>query len=205
MNAPAPTSKSYELYFLLDGKTFFWRNPNHSLTLTDAGLASSLTWYLEGDTGRPESRLWTDIAEVGLMAASDGSAIINHCRIRFRDGRSILITDGGDDGRRDASRAPAYRDFVRALHARLAAAPDGTIRFIAGTSESRHTTMKVLLLIATLFFIGLPLVLALIIRDWRILGTLVAGACLVWPFWKIIEKNRPRSYDPHHPPYEMME
>lgn len=209
MNAPAPpsptpTSKTYELYFLLDGKTLYWRNPNRGVTLTDAGLASAITWTLDGDMRRPESRRWTDIVEVGLMAATDGRAAINHCRIVFRDGRSILITDCGDDGRRDDSRTPIYRDFVRALHARLCAAPAGTIRFIAGTSESRHRTMKVILVIASLFFVGTPLVLLLILRDWHILGVLAAGACFVWPFWKITDKNRPRTYDPRHPPYDVM-
>jgi hypothetical protein len=31
-----------------------------------------------------------------------------------------------------------------------------------------------------------------------------AGAAFVWPFWKITGSNRPRSYDPRHPPGELM-
>jgi hypothetical protein len=50
--------------------------------------------------------------------------------------------------------------------------------------------------IAALFFVGTPLVLVFIVWDWRVLLTLAAGAGFVWPFWKVIETNRPRSYDP---------
>ena len=57
----------------------------------------------------------------------------------------------------------------------------------------------------TQFFIGTPFVLLFIVRDWRVLGSLFAGAAFVWPIWRILENNRPRSYDPRHPPTELME
>jgi hypothetical protein len=59
--------------------------------------------------------------------------------------------------------------------------------------------------IAALFFVGTPLVLAFVVRDWRVLLTLGAGAAFVWPFWKVIEANRPRSYDARFPPGELMD
>jgi hypothetical protein len=37
---------------------------------------------------------------------------------------SITVTDAGSSGRLDEARTPIYRDFVRALHARLALAPE---------------------------------------------------------------------------------
>ena len=49
------------------------------------------------------------------------------------------------------------------------------------------------------------LVLLVIVRDWRVLGPLVAGAGLIWPFWRIVQNNHPRSYVPRHPPGELME
>jgi hypothetical protein len=204
MNTPAPAAKTYDLYFLLDGTRFFWRNPNHGVTITDAGRASSIDWRPGGGFA-DDSRLWTDIVEVGLMAATDGRAAVNQCRIRFRDGRAIVVTDCGEDGRLDESRTPVYRDFVRALHARLAAAPEGTVKFTAGVTEGRHKAMQVILVIAVLFFVGTPFVLLFIVRDWRVLLTLAAGAAFVWPFWKVTDNNRPRSYDPRRPPGELME
>lgn len=201
-DASAIASTSYDLYFLLNGKRFFWRNPNCGLTLIDAGRESRLTWRTESGE---DSRRWTDIVSVTMMSGTDGRNEINSCQIQFRGGHSITATDTGSDGQLDAARTPVYRDFVRALHARLALAPEGTIRFSAGVSEGRHTAMLVTLMIGALFFVATPLVLLFIVRDWRVIGVLCAGAAFMWPFWRVVENNRPRTYDPHHPPGELME
>jgi hypothetical protein len=201
-DAPATASTSYDLYFLLDGKRFFWRNPNCGLTLIDAGLESRLTWRTESGTG---SALWTDIAAVTMTSGTDGKNEVNSCRIQFRNGHSVTATDTGSNGQLDDSLTPVYRDFVRALHARLALAPEGTIRFSAGMSETRHTVMLVTLMIGALLFVATPLVLLFIVRDWRVIGVLAAGASFMWPLWRVVENNRPRSYDPRHPPGELME
>lgn len=205
MNAPAPaasSSTSYDLHVVLDDKRFFWRNPNHGVTLIDAGRDSAILWQTESGESR---RLWTDIVAVNMLSASDGKDAVNHCRIAFRDGRSLTVTDAGPSGQVDHDRTPRYRDFIRALHARLAHAPQGTIRFSAGVSESRHHAMMAIGTIGALFFVGLPVVLLFVVRDWRVLGPLAVGAAFIWPFWKIIERNRPRSYDPRHPPGELMD
>ena len=201
--APATASTAYDLYYLLNGKRFFWRNPNHGVTLVDAGRDSAIIWRTDaGEAGR---QLWTDIASVNMSSGSDGKAVVNACLIRFRDGRTLTVTDGGPSGQVDHDRTPPYRDFVRALHRRLGAAPPGTIRFTAGFSEGRHSGLVAILVIAALFFVGTPLVLLFIVRDWRVLGVLAAGAAFVWPFWKIVETNRPRDYDPKNPPPELMD
>jgi hypothetical protein len=202
MDAPAPTSTSYDLYVLIDGQRFFWRNPNCGLTLTDAGRQSRLSWQTEAGE---DSRLWTDIVTVTMSSASDGRNALNQCRIGLRDGRAVTATDAGAAGTLDESRTAIYRDFIRALHLRLAEAPVGTISFNAGVSEGRHTAMLVIGVIAALFFVGTPLVLLFIVRDWHVLLVLAAGAGFVWPFWRIIENNRPRRYDPRTPPPELMD
>lgn len=202
MNAPAPASKTYDLHFVLDGQYFYWRNPNVGVTRTDAGRDSCLAWQSEG---RDESRLWTDIVAVTLSSATAGKEMINLCRIAFRDGRTITLTDAGADGLVDENRTPLYRDFVRALHARLVHAPEGTIAFKAGLSEGRYKALQVFFAIAALLFVGTPLVLLFIVHKWQVLGILVAGGVFIWPLWKVVENNRPRSYDPRKPPGELME
>lgn len=202
MDTPTPASRSYDLAFVLDGQRFYWRNPNAGVTLTDAGRASSIAWQSEG---RDESRLWTDIVSVTMSSATAGKEAINLCRIAFRDGRTITLTDAGANGLVDEARTPVYRDFVRALHARLVHAPEGTIAFNAGFSEGRYKAVQVLFVIATLFFVGTPFVLLFIVRRWEVLGVLAAGAIFVWPLWKVVEHNHPRSYDPRKPPGELME
>jgi hypothetical protein len=202
MTAPAPVSTHYDLHFLIDHKGFFWRNPNCGVALIDAGRDSALAWTTErGEV----SRLWTEIRAVNMISTSDGKAEVNQCRIDFRDGRSLTLTDAGSAGSVDEEKTPIYRNFVRALHARLALAPPGTIRFTAGVSESRHMVMTIAAFVGALFFVGLPLVLLFIVRDWKVLGALAAGAGFIWPLWNLVEKNRPRGYDPHHPPGELME
>jgi hypothetical protein len=205
MTTPDPTSAStaYDLYYLVNGKYFFWRNPNHGVTLIDARRDSAILWQPEkGEAGR---QLWIDIVSVNMTSMTSGKDIVNNCRINFRDGRFLVVTDGGPSGEVDHERTPVYRDFVRALHLRLAQAPAGTIAFNAGASAGRHQVMVATGVIAALFFVGTPLVLVFIIRDWRVLLSLAAGAAFIWPFWKVIEANRPRNYDPRQPPGELMD
>jgi hypothetical protein len=187
--ASAMASTAFDLYYLQNGKRFFWRNPNHGVTLIDAGRESAIAWHPEkAETVR---RLWTDIVSVNMTSATSGKDIVNNCRINFRDNHFLVVTDGGTTGEVDHARTPVYRDFVRALHLRLTQAPAGTIAFNAGASEGRHKVMTVIGLIAALFFVGTPLVLAFVVRDWRVLLTLGAGAAFVWPFWKVIEAQSP--------------
>jgi hypothetical protein len=202
MDAPAQASKTYDLHFLLNDKRWFWTNPNHGVTIVDAGRDSCLQWQEESGPGRA---LWTDIAAVTMITATDGKQEVNHCRIAFRDGCTLTVTDSGAAGTVDHDRTPVYRDFVRALHRRLAQAPAGTITFSAGMSQTRYRVMQVLMVIMALLFVALPLALVFIVRDWRVLFTLAAGAAFVWPFWKVMEKGQPRTYDPNNPPGELME
>lgn len=202
IDLPAPTAQRYDLHFLVNHKRFFWQNPNCGITIIDAGAESALEWDDEGVAMR---QLWTDIIAVTMMSATDGKDAVNQCRIEFRDGGSLTVTDASAAGSVDHDLTPLYRDFANALHRRLATAPQGTITFTAGVSEGRHLGMQIIMVIAALFFVGVPFVLLFIVQDWKVLGVLFAGAAFVWPMWKIMENNRPRSYDPRHPPTELME
>ena len=199
---PASAAKSYDLYYVIRGKRFFWRNPNHGITIIDEGRNSALTWL---DEGRECRGRWLDIAGVNLMLASDGKANVNQCEIRFSNGECITVTDTGAAGTLEEDRTPVYRDFVRALNARLAMAPQGTIAFTAGVSEGKYLGLKIVFGIAAAFFVALPFVLLFIVRDWKVLGTLAAGAAFIWPFWKAVQHGRPRTYEPKYPPEELME
>jgi hypothetical protein len=118
--APASASTAYDLYYLVNGKHFFWCNPNHGVTLIDARRDSAIVWQPEkGGAGR---RLWTDIVSVNMTSATNGKNIVNNYRINFRDGRFLVVTDADASGEVDHGRTPVYRDFVRALHLRLAQA-----------------------------------------------------------------------------------
>jgi len=118
--APATAGTTYDLYDLQNGKRFFWRNPNHGVALVDAGRDSAIVWRNDAiEVGR---QLWTDITAVNMSSVSAGTDAANNCLIRFRDGRTLTVTDAGPSGQVDHDRTPPYRDFVRALHRRRAPA-----------------------------------------------------------------------------------
>jgi hypothetical protein len=195
-------STAYDLYYLANGERSFSRSASHGVTLIDAGRDSAVAWGTEDrEVGR---QLWTDIVSVNLPD-TDGKDAVNKCRIDFRGGRFLMVTDAGITGKVDRVRAPLYRDFIHALHERLADAPEGNIRFIAGVSQRYRNAMLALGVLAVLLFVVTPAVLVVDLHEWRAIGPLTAGATFIWPFWKKIGTNRPHVYDPHHPPGEPMD
>ncbi|ABE63633.1 conserved hypothetical protein [Nitrobacter hamburgensis X14] len=204
MTEPAPdtASTAYDLHYLVNGERLFWRSASRGLTLIDGGRDSAIAWRTDdGEAGR---QLWTDIVSVN-MPGTDGKDAVSKCRIDFRGGRFLVVTDAGTTGKVDHARTPVYRDFVRALHLRLADAPEGSIRFTVGVSQTYRNVMVALGVITALLFVATPAVLVVDLHEWRALGPLTAGATFIWPFWKKIGSNRPHVYDPRHPPDEPMD
>ena len=139
------------------------------------------------------------------MPDTDSKDAVDKCRIDFRGGRFLVVTDAGINGKVDRIRAPVYRDFIRALHERLADAPEGDIHFTVGVSQTYRNAMLALGVIALLLFVVAPAVLVVDFHEWRAIGPLTAGATFIWPFWKKIGTNPPHAYDPHHPPGDLMD
>jgi hypothetical protein len=196
---PAMASTAYDLYYLVNGERLFSRSASHGVALIDAGRDSAVAWRAaDREAGR---QLWTDIVSVN-MPDTDGKDAVDKCRIDFRGGRFLMVTDAGISGKVDRARVPVYRDFIRALHERLADAPEGAIRFTCGVSPTYRKAMLALGVITVLLFVVAPAVLVVDFHEWRAIGPLTAGATFIWPFWKKIGTNRPHVYDPHHPPGE---
>ena len=190
-------STAYDLYYLVNGERYFWRSASHGVALIDAGRDSAVAWRNEaGEAGR---QLWTDIVSVN-MPDTDGKDAVDKCRIDFRGGRFLLVTDAGIDGKADRARKPVFRDFIHALHERLADAPEGAIRFTAGVSATYRKAMLALGVVTALLFVVTPAVLVIDLHEWQAIGPLTAGATFIWPFWKKIGTNRTHDYDPHDPP-----
>lgn len=197
--APVMASMAYDLYYLVNGERLFWRSAGHGVSLIDAGRDSAIAWRdKDGEAGR---QLWTNIVSVNIPD-TDSKDAVDKCRIDFRGGRFLVVTDAGINGKADRFRAPVYHDFIRALHERLEDAPEGSIRFTAGVSQRYRNAMLALGVLALLLFVVTPAVLVVDFHEWRALGPLTAGATFIWPFWKKIGTNRPHDYDPHHPPGE---
>jgi hypothetical protein len=58
--------------------------------------------------------------------------------------------------------------------------------------------------VAGLFLVVTPIVLLFVTSSWSMVWTLFAGVGLVWPLYRVMMANTPRSYDPRAVPAGMM-
>lgn len=175
------------------------------LKLSDEGVALTgdrLSWTVDGGE---DSRPLSDIIGVHLSVAH----IARHgdfgsCEIRLGGAPPLQVVGSSAFGFPADERNPVYAGFIRDLHGALAMRPPGTVRFSAGVSEGRLQVMQVMLVVTGLLFVALPLVLLLLTGDLRMLAGALAGGLLVAGLYGWAEKNRPRVYDPHRVPPELL-
>jgi len=189
-----PEPRRYDLFLRHRNGLFF--------KLTDQGVvpgADRLSYTMEGRWGYQP---YADITAINLSSAHvyrQGN--LAQCQISFRNGGMLMVSTCNARGQPDPGRHSAFYDFVNDLHQRLIASGDDRhIRFTRGNSQTRTTVLQVALAIAALLFIGLPLVLALIVRTWEPLQMLLFGVLFLWPLWQTAHKNQPGIYNPKYPP-----
>ncbi|MGJ4926285.1 hypothetical protein ACQR1I_13250 [Bradyrhizobium sp. HKCCYLS2038] len=156
--------------------------------LTEQGLS----WRFAGRTG-----LWpyADIAAIRLsfrpvsMQAKRFRADITH-----RDGRRLsIISTSWQTATLMAPQSEAYRAFIVALHARLAAS-GSTARLTAGLGRFTYRAALAIVALLAVAMAGL-LVRALIIREWSGALFLIGFAALfAWYVGGFITRNQPRNY-----------
>jgi len=199
--APAPArlhERHYNLMTregtLFDHLTF----DKQGITLDDEGLA----WHCDG---AEHSSPYSDIAGIRLeMGIVQGIGNLYTCRIQFRDDLVFYVVSTAGSGEKPGDRDAAYRDFVRDLHARIPPKDRTNIDFHAGNSAGRQMFGMITLVVATLFFIVMPLVLLLITRELSMVWALVVGSGLVIPLYRVLGRNTPRSYNPSRIPAELI-
>ena len=202
MDAPAPGDDHLHEIYLRAGKSrFYFRNPDRGVSLSD----ERITWTSDGQAnGAPLA----DIVEVHLESGGDWRNAISQCQITFADGYRIAVTNGSQYGTASDAQRPAYREFVRDLHGRLAApgfVPNrGPVRYTAGYSGARYHVVVVCGILLGIIGVALPLVLLLIVQKLEVLWVLAAGIGLCWPLARIIQTNAPRDYDPSYLPEELL-
>jgi len=199
MPTPSATAdrRSYALYYRFGPWRLALRSSDPGVTLSGDAIA----WAADG---RPREVSLRDIAEVHLQSGSVGENTIASCRLTFRDGASLVIGSNNARGLQDDEHDRAYVAFVADLHARLAALTDTPIAFTAGFGAARYRFGKVVLVVAGLFFLVTPAVLLVVTGAWSMIWTLAAGAGLIWPLYRIVMANAPRTYDPRALPAELM-
>jgi hypothetical protein len=197
MTASPRDATAYDVYLQTGNTGFYVRNRNRGVTLS----GDRIDWFAEGaSAGAPLD----SIVSVHLQSGGNWRHALRQCRIRFADGFFLMITDGNDKGLPDPAQAPIYRDCVRDLHARLAAAGPGAIRFSAGYTGGRYHVIMACAILLGLIGVGLPLMMVLITGEIRALVAALGGGALCWRLVQMMEANAPRSYRPDALPHELL-
>lgn len=198
LNLQAQHSQAYDVYFTVSGGPRFvlWLK-NHDITVGDRDISYSVD-------GNVQRMAFGDIATVHLSSGTVGEDVIDQCKIALNSGDTITVSNATPGGLPNKEQTQAYRDFVRDLHGRLAASDHGRISFMAGMSGARYKGAFVVIVIAGLFFVVTPLVLAMITGDVHALILMATGVFFVWPFMRMLSNNTPRYYTPDALPDELI-
>lgn len=194
---PAPP-RHYSLFVSEVAQRMFWKLRDEGVSLSAEGIS----WHANG---APRSRAWNEISGINLATGyvhKQGS--VYACTITFRDSSLLIVRSVSAWGHVDEEREPVYREFVETLHARLARPEFSEVKFFAGSTATRALGLKVVLGIATLFFVGLPLALIFFAPPLEVLFILAAGAAFVWPLWRSAQANEPRAYSPNALPDDLL-
>ena len=186
----------YDVRFAVPGGRFF-RRPYHGVALSDDAIA----WMVEE---RTDSAPLDSIAAVHLDTAGTPQFVIKQCKITFANGVPLTVSNINSTGRPDDKMTPVYRDFVRDLHATLAARHQDGVHYTAGLAPWRYKGLFVTSIVAGLMFVATPLVLLAIEADLTTLGLLAAGVGLCWPLAIMLRNNKPRDYTPDRLPEELL-
>lgn len=187
--------RSYDLY-LSSGLSFHWSNPNHGVTLTDGKIA----WIIDDDQREAQ---FSRIVEVRLQTGGNAQDLIAMCKITFVDGYFLTVYNGSAMGLPDDAQAALYRDFVGDLHRRLVASKTN-VDYIAGFSEGRYHIVLPASILLGLLVVALPFVLLLVTGEIKVLFLLIGGVWLFWPMYKMVQANKPHTYDPTHLPSALL-
>jgi hypothetical protein len=196
MLSPSPANpRTYNVCFSVDGRHLF-RKLDHGITLSNNDIA----WTTDDATTEMP---FSDIVAVHLKSTGQ-STIVDRCTITFADGNALSVVNSDPGGFADRERGPIYRDFVRDLHARLAAGSYTEIRFIAGVPRWRYQGMLAATIVAALFCSVGGLWFFLTFGDLKGLAILVAGGYACWKFGRTTLANAPRNYAPDHLPEQLL-
>jgi len=189
---PPRIPPSYDVCFYINSRGFL-RRLDQGITLN----ADSIAWTA-ADGGTTEMAFGNIVA---INLKSSGSrVIVDQCAITFADNTVLTVVNSNPGGYGDRERAAAYRDFVAALHAPLAAGPYTGIRFTAGISRDRYVATLALLAVLGLGFSLGGFAEFRMTGDWRGFGLILLGGYFCWRHGRKALANAPRDYTPDRLP-----
>jgi hypothetical protein len=194
---PQSNPQTYDLALRGKGQGFALTIRNRGITVSD----ERLDWSIDG---RADAARLDSIVEVQLQTGAwveDGPTAM--CRITFRDGYVLTVSDTDRNGFRDAAAAVPYRAFVRDLHARLMQL-NVAARYVAGYAPTRFNVAVVCAVLLGAIGVGIPAFFFLVHPDIEIVFLLVAGVAFTVPLFTMLRKNSPREYVPTRIPAELL-
>lgn len=187
----------YRLFVREGAPRFYFRNTNEGIYLSPKGVG----WFIDGTS---YTRDWHEIAGVSpVVAHVPKSGTIGTCRIVFRDGYVLSIFSATAWGHSDEERNIEYGRFLTDFHRVIPEKERSAIEFKSGFGKGQHIGMIVVLVIAFLFFVGLPLGLTIYFRDFQALLITAAGFAFIYPLYRMTEAGTPATYSPDQVPAEL--
>jgi hypothetical protein len=200
-SSPEAGSEAPERHYDLSIRTsrafVFFVNTNRGVTLR----ADRLAWTCSGEN---DAALFSSIRSVHLQTSGSWESPLTACRITFADRYELEVTDADRLGYPDPERRQPWRDFVHELHARLLASGNAAIRYTAGLQGHRYPVLIGLTILLAAIFVIVPVLAMLRLQSFEPVMIMLAGAGLIWPLYRMIEKNAPATYDPRHLPKDLL-
>ncbi|KRQ10440.1 hypothetical protein [Bradyrhizobium manausense] len=160
----------------------------HRFELTDEGLS----WHIAGRSG-----LWR-YDEISAIRLSFRPVSMQQHRFRAdlshaKGGRIAILSTSWQTAALMAPQDNGFRDFIVALHARMAKA-GSRVELTAGLGRKTYAAVLAFLALLALAMAGL-LIRALLIGEFAgVLFILGFAALFVWQVGGFVRRNRPRSY-----------
>ena len=172
-------------------QTFAFRSKDHGISPTPTALEFP-------ENGTLKSIDYTRIAGINLMVTHlRHNAKIVQMLISFRDEPTIRVQNSGPYGQPDPGLVPVWQDFAADLHARLVAGGHHEgIAFLRGFSETRQKFVRAVMIVASAFFILMPIILFIVTAEPRALLALVGGIFFLVPAFRSTKANESGTYDP---------
>lgn len=191
---PAENATRYDLFTRESGGGFVWR-------VRDRGVSLEPDAIVLMRAGQWTRIAFADIASITLSASRVGRMQLAQCTIALRNGQGTVFTNGGASGTNDGVHDGPFRLFVDDLHKALRTTGIAdNIRFVSGFSAARMNGLIAITIIASVFFVGLPLVLLIATGELKALWITLVGLALVIPVWRTVQVNKPGTYSPANPP-----
>jgi hypothetical protein len=189
--SPPQETHRYDVCFFLNRRrALHWLD--HGVTLGGGGVSHT------GD-GELGAESFNSIVAVHLKTCGQRSNI-ESCAITFANNNVLTILSCNPGGYADTARAENYRAFVHDLHARLAAAAPGAIRFTEGWPLWQCQAALALTALVALSASALGLYVFACLGNIRGLLLVALAAFGCWKFYRTALNNVPRDYTPDRLP-----